>query len=369
MGLNPPKILVIDDEDRSRALIDGIFAPLGFEVIAASDGYQALELMDTVTPDLVLLDIMMPKMNGFQVCAAIKSNPLTHDIPVIFLTAKTDKESLVEAFGCGAADYIQKPFNLSEVVARVQTHINLRQAHANLKIANATKDKFFLIISHDLKNPFNSILMNSNLLKSRYSKLDEEMRLKLVNGIQSSVEQTYNLLENLLEWSKKQLGKLEINQNSIDLHEISQAVITLFSGPAEDKNLKISNEIPVGTIAYADSSMITLVFRNLVSNAIKFSKEGGNIRLSCQEMDYFWEINVSDEGIGIASEDIQRLFKLDVHYTTYGTKNEKGAGLGLILSQEFIKENGGEIRVKSIPNHRTELIFTLPKIKMILKAL
>jgi two-component system, sensor histidine kinase and response regulator len=363
MESKTPTILVVDDEDNNLDLIDAILDPLGFEVIMLSGGLEALEFLQHSTPDLVLLDIMMPKMDGFQVCEAIKNNPRTSEIPVIFLTAQVGEESLVKAFKSGAADYIRKPFSAPELIARVQTHVNLKQAYARIKIANATKDKFFLIISHDLKNPFNSILMNANLLKSRFSKLDETMKQQLVDGIQSSVEKTYNLLENLLEWSKKQLGTLDVNQESINLYDIANEVITLFAIQAEDKNLCIVNEIPPSASAFADSHMTKLVFRNIVSNAIKFSHQGGSIKLCSQEMDDVQQIEVTDEGVGITPEDIERLFKLDIHHSTYGTKKEKGAGLGLILSQEFIKENGGEIRVKSVANHHTEFIFTLPKIQ------
>lgn len=364
MDSGSASILVVDDEEKNQELIEGIFDPLGYTIQTASSGVEALDSLSGTRPDLILLDIMMPGMDGFEVCGIVKENPRFAEIPVIFLTARTDQESLVDAFECGAVDYIQKPFNVPELIARVRNHLSLSRARAKLKIENATKDKFFLIISHDLKNPFNSILMNTNLLKNRFSKLDDVMKEQLIDGIHSSVEQTYSLLDNLLEWAKSRAGKLDIIRESFDIHKTASDVITLFAAQMEDKRITVKNHISFGTRAFADLHMITLVFRNLISNALKFSDEGGEVEVRCEDAsDDFWRISVTDRGVGIEKEDLQCLFRLDVHHTTYGTRKEKGAGLGLILCQEFISLNGGEITVRSTPGQFTEFSFTLPKEK------
>lgn len=356
-----PKILVVDDEERNLRLLEAMLIPLGHEILLSQNGEEALERVKTSIPDLILLDIMMPKYDGFMVCEILKRDPLTKEIPVIFLTAKTDTESILKGFGLGAVDYIGKPFNSMELIARVKTHLSLKQTQMELREANAAKDKFFSIIAHDLKNPFSSLLGYTGILLKKYDEYDDERKIQMIKAIRESSERVLSLLENLLDWSQKQLGQMNCDPELINLAQIALENISLLESPAKSKNIIIYSNIDEDTMAFGDLNMIKMVFRNLISNAIKFTNLEGEIQLSCKEIGDYQEVVISDTGVGIAEEDLENLFRIDVHHSTEGTKKERGSGLGLLLCKEFIEENGGKIWVKSNQDEGSKFYFTIPK--------
>lgn len=226
---------------------------------------------------------------------------------------------------------------------------------------NATKDKFFSIIAHDLKNPFNTFINISDLLISNYKELPEEDMLEMFHLINTASKNTFALLENLLSWARTQTGKIKALRQKIDINKIANRNIQLLKLSAENKNIEISSDIPVNTYAFIDENMINTVIRNLVSNAIKFTKPGGKITLSVEDLGDKIEVQVSDTGIGIRDEVLPKLFKLDEFHTTPGTMKELGSGLGTIICKEFIEKNDGHISVESEVGVGTTFKFTLPK--------
>ncbi len=246
-----------------------------------------------------------------------------------------------------------------DITQRKQTEIALKESEKQLKNANAAKDKFFSIIAHDLKNPFNSIIGFTQLLLENYSSFDQETMLKYIKLINDSSTLAHNLLENLLEWSRVQTGSIRFNPAPFDIHNLTGKILPLFDIVIVSKNLKINNKTE-SLIVHADKNMISTVLRNLISNAAKFTGQEGRITISASRLKNMAEITVSDTGTGIPEKDIPKLFRIDVHFTTTGTSQETGTGLGLILCKQFVEKNNGEIWIKSKQGRGTKTGFTLP---------
>ena len=363
------KILIVDDVARNIQIISAILKKEGYQMAFALSGETALKMVKIKSFDLILMDIMMPGIDGYETCRRLKNDPdlgrSTKETPVIFLTAKTDTDSVVKGFGLGAVDYITKPFRASELLARVKTHLQLRFVQSNLQEANATKDRFFSIIAHDLKGPFNTLLGYSDVLLNYWENYTDEKKKDFVQTIRQQGDRMYRMLENLLDWSRMQLGKIELRPEKINLYLLTGSNLLLLQPQAEKKKIEIHSDIEQNTSAYGDSNMISTVIRNLISNAIKFTHPGGEIRITCRPDDQnkdgdFYEITVSDTGIGIADKNIAKLFRIDGHFSTYGTDKESGTGLGLILCKEFVEINGGRLWVVSEEGKGSDFKFTVP---------
>jgi PAS domain S-box-containing protein len=237
----------------------------------------------------------------------------------------------------------------------------LRNSEKKLREANATKDKFFSIIAHDLKNPFNAIIGFSNLLYESYDTFTEKQKKSFIKNICDASESTYKLLQNLLDWSRTQTGKIEFNPEVIDLSLITSENIAMLKSAADNKEIGLHSDVPFNTLVFADENMIKTVVRNLLSNAIKFTTRGGAIYIKAKEQKGYVEVSVADTGIGISPENQKKLFSIDEQLKTPGTENEKGTGLGLILCKEFIEKNKGCLSLESVPGQGSVFRFTLPK--------
>ncbi len=256
---------------------------------------------------------------------------------------------------------VQLAPHIAVTLRRHQDEEALKTSEANLRESNMSKDKFFSIISHDLRGPFNAIIGFSDLLHNDFETLEVvEQRLMIKNIYDASIG-TFKLLENLLEWSRIQTGRTKPNPENIDLSTVANTSLGFLKPQAEKKNIKLFSGIHFGTIAYCDENMITTVIRNLISNAIKFTQPGGNVRIWSGIRENYVEVTVSDNGIGIPKESISKLFRLDESVKTRGTAGEQGTGLGLLLCREFIELNNGKIDVESEPGKGSQFKFTLPK--------
>lgn len=237
----------------------------------------------------------------------------------------------------------------------------LKSAERQLKQLVAMKDKFFSIIAHDLKNPFNSLMGVSQLLIDKYDKYDNEKVLKFIESIHSVSKQTYDLLINLLEWSRSQTGNMEFSFDRLSLKEIADQSIQLLQSSADEKSVELQNDISENTYIYADRNTLNTVFRNLLSNSIKFSYTQNKVKIDSSHLDDMVQVNISDEGVGIPSDKISSLFRLDRTYSTKGTNKETGTGLGLILCKEFVEKNGGTIDAISEEGKGSTFRFTVYK--------
>lgn len=266
------------------------------------------------------------------------------------------KEREAEIFRLRNVELTNKNQLITEQNGRLET------LNDELRETNATKDKFFSIIAHDLKNPFNAIELTSELLHQNFDLLDEEKRKKFISNIYENSVRISALLADLLTWARSQQGRIPFNPEMLDVNAIVQTTVFLQKGPAEKKQINLVNQIPENTNAFADSNMVTTVIRNLVSNAIKFTPDGGVITISAVDLgNDLTEVSVRDTGVGIKEEDKAKLFKLENQHTTLGTNQEKGTGLGLIMCREFVEKNGGTIDVDSVEGQGSRFHFTLHK--------
>lgn len=246
------------------------------------------------------------------------------------------------------------------ITERKEAEERMRQQKEELDELNATKDKFFSILAHDLKNPFASLYSLSQVVDENYENLEEEDKLIALKRIHQSAELIYNLLENLLTWSKSQSGRMEYSPSLFDLSALIQENINLHMIPAEKKGIRLRTSVCEACTAYADRQMISTVLRNLVNNAVKFTESGKEVEVSVRKEGKFLELEVRDQGVGIAPENLKNLFRIDVKYKTVGTSGEKGTGLGLILCHEFILKNNGAIWCQSELGKGTSFFFTVP---------
>ncbi len=360
------KILLIDDSVQNLRLLGNMLREKNYQIALAQNGKQGLHLAGKILPDLILLDIMMPEVDGYEVCKRLKADEHTHHIPVIFLTAKTSNDDIVSGFQTGGVDYITKPFNKEELFMRIKTHLELKRAHdkisqqaERLRELNATKDKMFSVISHDLRAPLGGIKSMLDLMYED-QKDNRQISAKSLDSLKNAADQTYNLLENLLYWSRSQRGKLVNNPEPINIYDLVIENIELLKTMSDNKQIEIKNQIGENTEARADRNMIKTVLRNLIINAIKFTHEKGQITLSSNEKEDMVEISVADTGVGIQKQNLEKILNNKEYYTTFGTRREKGSGLGLNLCVDFIRRNNGELYIDSEYGKGSTFTFSLP---------
>jgi signal transduction histidine kinase len=242
-----------------------------------------------------------------------------------------------------------------------QANLKLSQSEQKLRKANATKDKFFSIIAHDLRNPFNALYgLTDHISKNFKSHTREELQ-EFIQLIHESAEQLLNLLENLLYWSRSQRGKIPFNPKELNLKQVVTNTLELLQINAEEKKLSVITDLRHQGKVYADQEMVTTILRNLLSNAIKFSWEGGQVVVRSRDQEGALRLEVEDNGKGISPHNQEKLFRVDESFSSAGTQQEKGTGLGLILCKEFVEKHGGEIWVESEENQGSCFIFTLPQ--------
>ncbi len=381
MELKNSCILVVDDNPQNLDILITSLKHWGSNIRVATSGEEALERIERIQPDTILLDVMMPGIGGFETCRQLKLNDNTKNIPVIFMTALSEIENKVKAFKVGGVDYITKPFQYEEVAARVIAHLTIRnqqkqledqnrrldEKNEQLRELNASKDRFFSIISHDLKGQFASLFLIGDLISSTFSSVEDE-KANLLKDQKKVIDKTYRLLENLLDWALLKRGKVEYQPVHTDLHDIVTRNIGFLKGNAKLKGIGLTCLVEPGNTAYYDEKMISTILRNLLSNALKYTNKGGEVKVSAKpksimgEMtNEYMEISVTDNGVGITKKGKKALFQIDQKYRTTGTAKEHGTGLGLILCKELVEKNGGRIWVESEKDKGSTFKFTLPK--------
>jgi len=348
------KILIVDDVVSNVLLLKILLTNEKFQVCTANCGNMCIEQAKAEKPDLILLDVMMPDMSGFDTAVILKKDPATVDIPIIFLTALNNPSDLVHGFQVGANDFLTKPFNKEELVVRVMHQITLvaakrliQKQNEELRATIGNRDKMYSVIAHDLRSPMASIRMVLNLVVSSVtSDMVGPELYGLLDQANKESEEVHDLLDNLLKWTKSQTGRLNVVTQDLDLNDIVPGVVDIFQMIAVTKNITLklthANE-PL--VVRADNDMLKTVVRNFMSNAIKFSPEGSTIEISMKAEGDFAKVSVRDHGVGIAPERIGNIFHKGE--TTYGTGGEEGSGLGLQLCADFARKNGGDVMVES----------------------
>ncbi len=364
------KILIVDDVVSNVLLLKILLTNEKFQVCTASNGNQCIEQAKKEKPDLILLDVMMPDISGFDTAVILKKDPETLDIPIIFLTALNNPSDLVKGFQVGANDFLTKPFNKEELIMRVMHQIQLVaakriivQQNEELKRTISNRDKMYSVIAHDLRSPMASIRMVLNLAVNVVSPdtVGEEI-FNLIDKANRESEETHDLLDNLLKWTKSQTGRLNVVYQDIDLDDIVPGAVDIFKMIAEMKKIDLKY-VPAEEklTVHGDNDMIKTIIRNFLSNAVKFTPEGKSIEVFYKRDGDFARISVRDHGVGIDPERVENIFTKGE--TSYGTGGEEGSGLGLQLCQDFARKNGGEAMVESTLGEGSTFSFTIPLTK------
>ena len=361
------KILIVDDVVSNVLLLKILLSNEKFQVCTANNGLQCIEMTKKEHPDLILLDVMMPDLNGFDTAVILKKGEDTKDIPIIFLTALNTPQDLVHGFQVGASDFLTKPFNKEELVMRVTQQISLVAAkriiekqNAELRATLNNRDKMYSVIAHDLRSPMASIRMVLNLVVASTSKetVGEEL-YNLLDQANRESEEVHDLLDNLLKWTKSQTGRLNVVKQELDLHDIIPGVVEIFEAIAQTKNIKLDLQPSQEELKVeADNDMLKTVVRNFLSNAIKFSPADSSIEIIMGREGDFAKVSVRDHGVGIARDRIGSIFHKGE--TTYGTGGEEGSGLGLQLCQDFARKNGGDCVVESAEGQGSTFSVLIP---------
>ena len=359
------KILVVDDVVSNVLLLKILLTNEKFQVLTANNGNSCIETAKREHPDLILLDVMMPDISGFDTAVILKKEKETADIPIIFLTALNSPADLVHGFQVGANDFLTKPFNKEELVMRVMHQISLVaakriivQQNDELRRTINNRDKMYSVIAHDLRSPMASIRMVLNLVVQTVSPeaIGPEMYY-LIDKANKETEETHDLLDNLLKWTKSQTGRLKVAYQDFEVMDVVTGVYGIFTMIAETKNIALT----MGLKVRADKDMLNTVVRNFLSNAIKFTPEGSAIEIIVDKKDDFAKISIRDHGVGIAPDRIEGLFHKGE--TTYGTNNEEGSGLGLQLCKDFAVKNGGDVMVESVLGEGSTFSVLVPILK------
>jgi signal transduction histidine kinase len=364
-------ILIIDDSPTNLKFLFSVLGKAGFQVLLARNGETGIEQAIEMKPDIILLDILMYGIDGFETCRRLKANNATRDIPVIFMTVLSEPVDKLKGFQVGGVDYITKPLHYEEVLARINAHLTIRQQQEQLQEQthrlqelNASKDTFFSIISRDLQTPFEELLHFTEFMAENIRDCPPEEVEEIVHTLQESVGNLYELLKNLFTWSSLQRGQMECYPQHIEVQEIIDRNIKLFRPEAEEKHIVLKSILGQEIPAYADAGMIYAVIRNLLSNALHFTETGGKVTVSAEKHERCVSITISDTGVGIAPDDLKKLFRVDVKHQQTGTAGEEGAGLGLLLCHELVKKNGGKLIVESTVGSGTAVTVRLPRIPL-----
>lgn len=372
MQINPAefKLLVVDDVQTNVLLLKALPGKEGYGILVANNGQEALEVIRNENPDLILLDVMMPGMDGFEVAERLKSEEFRCEIPIIFLTALDDTQSIVNGFKLGVGDFISKPFRKEELMVRIKHQLSLVAARRIIEEKNeelrktiAGRDKMYSVIAHDLRSPMASMkmLLNTIMMSVEKDKIDPDI-FDMLEMSNKTSEEVFSLLDNLLKWTKSQLGKLTVIPQKLDISGLADGVVEVMNSVAEVKHIKLIRTDHESFFVYVDIEMIKSILRNLISNAVKFSNPDSEIKVGIKAEDGKVIVSVTDSGKGIKKEDQHKLLKDSTHFTTYGTNSEEGSGLGLLLCRDFARKNGGELWFESEENLGSVFSFSLPQL-------
>jgi two-component system sensor histidine kinase/response regulator len=358
----PGRILVVDDQPSNIQVAGSALGKLGHEIIPASDGPTALKRLALRPPDLVLLDLLMPGMDGCEVCQKIRANPNWNDIPVIFLSAADDKDFILRAFDAGGVDYITKPFNHAELVSRVRTHLALKIARDRLKQLAEDRDELNGILAHDLKNHLGGMEMSARLLSERLSSAADTGAAKLAENILHSGSQLLAFVKEFLANAAADHG-VQVQPSLQNLAQAAGAAAHQYREAAHRKNQEIETDISDQDAAVlADRSALRQVLDNLLSNALKFSPAGSKVKVSVRSVPGFVECEIQDQGPGFTPEDQVRMFQRYGRLSARPTGGEPSSGLGLSIVRKLVEAMSGELVCRNAPGAGAAFIVRLQKL-------
>ncbi|MAL16320.1 MAG: hypothetical protein CL670_10920 [Balneola sp.] len=375
--MNPENslLLIVDDTPANLRLLSHVLSKEGYEFVEATDGNEALEMAEKHVPDLILLDIMMPGMSGFEVIKKLKENELLEDIPIIFLSSLTETDDKVEGFRSGGVDYITKPFQKEETLARIKAHLQirflqkqlneriniLREREVELSRLNQKKDDLVRTVSHDIKNPLTGIIGLVKLMRDS-DKISAEEQKQMLSVIEDSGNNLLNLVRDVLDREAKVAESEELDYSEVKVGELLARVISMNKAKAIVKDINLDYSIkPSGFNVLIDQIKIEIVINNLVANALKFTPSGGSISVEVSKEKDVIKFEVRDTGIGIPEKMQHDLFRDPKKSSRLGTSGEVGTGLGLDIVQLYVELHKGKIWVESTLNKGTSFFIEIPQ--------
>lgn len=360
-----PRVLVVDDDPIGLRILQDVLADLDCRMLVATSGERALELCSKNLPALILLDVKMKGMNGFETCKAIKANPATRDAVVLFLSAKTELASRLEGLACGGIDYITKPYSAEEVRAKVATHLeNLRlreelsARNRELDLAIQKQDQLLGMAAHDLRTPLTAILVASKTLKRR--RLGTEQQAELLEIIESSSNHMQGLIEELLDMAALRSSQVRVRPTVGCLNNLVTERLRLHTYAAQTKKITLKTELAAMPSLRLDHQKIGQVIDNLVTNAIKYSWPESEVRIATGIKDGNIELAVEDHGVGISPKDLGQLFEPFAKLGSRPTQGESSHGLGLAIARNIVHTHGGKILVESTPDKGSTFTVRIP---------
>ena len=365
---NPPRILIVDDERHNRQLLEIMLTPEGFALLTASSGEEALAMVAAQPPDLILLDIMMPGMDGYFVANQIKSSEATRDIPVIMVTALNDRASRLQGLEAGAEDFLSKPVDRAELINRVRNMARLKsrgdRRYSALAEQSAFKDEFLSHVSHELRSPLTAIRQfTSILLDGLAGELTHEQR-QYQQIVLKNIDQLQAMIDDLLEVTRLDTGRLIVESEPASLVEAVTDAAATMRGCSEDAGVTIEAELAADLpLVLADRIRIRQILIILLDNAIKFSPRGTVVTVRGRRFERdpgFVVVDVIDRGCGISPDVVERIFERLYQVEGDARSSRKGLGLGLYICKALVTQHKGDIWVESLPQAGSTFSFTLP---------
>lgn len=355
-GSSLGQLLVVDDNEMNRDVMSRRLRREGYAVDVAEDGYQAMEMIKKTKYDLILLDVMMPGLSGFEMLPLIRHMYEVTDLPVIMATAKDQSEDIVEGLRLGANDYVTKPIDHPVLLARIQLHLKLK----NL---SQLKDEFIRIASHDLKNPLSTVMMAAHIVRERVppGATMQDQFYQMLQYIVKHSEEMQRIIRDFLDFQAMEDGALALTVASMNLNSIAQELYSENTGYAENKSINLAIQAdPYLPEIQGDTGRVKQVGQNLVGNAIKFCPADANILIRTRKEDKNVVFEVIDSGPGLKPEDFPRLFSKYARLSNKPTGDEKSTGLGLAICKTMIELHGGTIGAFNNPDRGTTFWFKLP---------
>ncbi len=348
-------LLIVDDTPQNLRLLFHVLNDNYYKVLVAENGEVALKMVQEKQPDMILLDIIMPGINGFETCYQLKNNPQTKDIPIIFITIKSDIFYKIKGFELGAVDYITIPFNEKEVLARIKTHLTVRKLQKKLKKQNdqlmqlnQEKNELLGVVAHNLKNPLSVIQHTIQFVENQLDTISKQKMLKSVALISNAAKSMIGLIKNILDTNAIESGKITVLPVITNFLPILQSLITQYSQPAQVKNIKLAFQHQAEQyLVKVDPNLLYQILENLLSNAIKYSPCDQAIDIRIRQYENTIRCEIQDKGPGLSDSDQQKLFKKFIRLTTQPTGGESSTGLGLFIVKKLIEMMNGSVWCES----------------------